>query len=98
MYVGEPAIPICFVSGKSNKVTPLYPNRSDWIVPDALEEAPDIISPAEKEPFTFDTTTTVCAKVGAELNEVTFTGVVPSDSYKSKVFVAEFLTVYTPGV
>lgn len=95
MYVGDPAIPTCFVCSKSKEVAPLKPILFAWIEPVALDESPVTVSPAEKVPWTFDNTTVVCAAVGLPDWAVTFNEVVPSASNNSKVFVVVFLTTQT---
>ena len=95
VYVGEPAIPTCFVCSNSKEVTPLKPILSAWIVPALFDESPVSVSPAEKVPCTFDTTTVVWEAVGLPDCAVTFNDVVPSLSNNSKVFAVVFLTTQT---
>ena len=73
--------------------TALKPKAFACKVKAAFEVWPVITSPALKVPSTFETTTVVCSKVGAELNDVTFIAVVPAESNNSKVFVVVFLAV-----
>ena len=73
--------------------TALKPKTSDCKVKAAFEVWPVTTSPALNVPSTLATTIVVCSKVGAELNDVTFIAVVPSEAYNSKVFVVVFLAV-----
>ena len=67
-------------------------DQQDNITAELEEVPPVIVSPGTKVPLTSDTIARPCAAV-AEVNAVTFTGVVPSAANNSKVVAAGFLTV-----